>query len=150
MTSEAHLIEGTKDTADLFRSQIIAPFIAAVCKVTGLHAHLLTHNTSARPLPCSTCSSSAAVTFVGIVSAYMNNTTSQPSLNTLIAATQPHLSCHPQLCIILGSSLMKWHCLSLHMHIRPPCGQHCNNIIAAATRHILNTQLCQHPLWQHH
>ena len=93
MTSEAHLIEGTKDTADLFRTQIITLLMVTVCKITGLPAHLLTHSTSGTSFTMLLVLACCSCYITDTASACTNSTTSQPSLNTLIAAhsTTPEL-----------------------------------------------------------
>lgn len=85
--SGAHII-GIKDMAGLFRPQMVAPFMAALREVTDLPVHFHTHNTSGASFATLLELSRCGCDIVDVASASMSDTTSQPSLNALLAALE--------------------------------------------------------------
>ena len=85
--SGAHII-GIKDMAGLFRPQMAAPFMAAVREVTDLPVHFHTHNTSGASFATLLELARCGCDIVDVASASMSDTTSQPSLNALLAALE--------------------------------------------------------------
>ena len=83
----AHMI-AIKDMAGLMKPQMAAPFVAAVRSVTKLPLHFHTHNTSSASLATALEMARAGCDVVDGCMASMADTTSQPSLNALIASTE--------------------------------------------------------------
>lgn len=85
----AHII-GIKDMAGLLKPYAAGPLVKALKDATGLPVHLHTHDPSGNGAATLLAAADAGVDAVDVAIASMAGATSQPSLNSLVAALQWH------------------------------------------------------------
>lgn len=85
----AHMI-CIKDMAGLMKPQMVKPFLAALREITDLPIHFHTHNTSSASLATALNMAEYGCNIVDLAIASMADTTSQPSLNSFLAAMEGH------------------------------------------------------------
>jgi len=87
--SGAHII-GIKDMAGLMKPQMVKPFLDTIREVTDLPIHFHCHNTSSASLATAINMAEYGCHIIDLAIASMADTTSQPSLNSFLAAMEGH------------------------------------------------------------